>query len=1187
MCRAGIGHLALFVLIVLFSAGPSWTQVVNGSISGSVLDATGAFVPNAQVKSTNTATGAVSNTVSGGAGLFRFAELPVGNYTIEISKDGFRPYLLAGVNVSAGVDYGVGTIELTVGPTSQVITVTAAPPLVERTEAQISTTFTSQTLTTFAGLQENFGLDFLALMLPGVNATRDDSAANQNGVGFSVNGLRGRSNDQQIDGQNNNDPNGGGPNASLSNPNFVQEYEIITNNFGPEYGRNSGAVVNLVTPSGTNQWHGAFVATETNSALTTLANTDKQFLGLTKPQWFNDQFTSTTIGGPVRKNRVFVFGGFDEEVLGSTANYASSSLTPTPDGLGQLSSCFPNSSSIAALRNYGPYGIRGGNPTPLPGTITDLTIDGSNTNPACTVEFGGVERILGTPQHWFDFISRVDFQWTKDRVYVRYIYNYNSQIDSETGAAAAGYPGSARSVSQNALIGWTHVLTPQMTNELRFGYGYGEGGSDGNSIGNTIPSKDNIGEALANIQIKEPSNPILGFGGPVNAPQGGHRNSYQIQDAWSYVHGKSQWKAGVNFTNISVNPTFLPNYNGAFSYARFTNMGSTNITTPDCTVAPGSSLTSFAAFACNIPNSITIADGDPTHHFHEADTFLYVGNDYKVKPNITLNIGLTWSFFGQPMNLFHDETVKRESNPSTAFWNPDLPLSVRTIPAIPARKDSWGPSIGFAWSPNWGKWLTGGSGKTVLRGGYRLAYDPVYYNIYDNVLTSAPALFLQTLTGASANVNPLSAAPFGPQVRTQLASFLTLGVLDPRTFNQTTVSPNLGPDRVHSWSFGLQREINSEAAFEIRYVGNHGQDLFQAINANPFLGTAADPGLAQVFPNFLPAGVSACTDPSAAGFGRANCSYSLVRERTNTAYSDYNGLQMQFRTTDLWDQLTLRTSYTWSKTTDNVSEIAPTFGAGTTSAFSQNPLNYTTAEHGNSGIDFPQVWTVSFYEQIPAYRSQHGIWGHILGGWAVSGNYLLSSGQPYSPVQNSLNNTTGGVGFDTAFDVTFAGGTLETARPFLANPRAPVSVVGVFAADACSIFGAGCTLAPDALLNFNVLNTGGNPTLVTRQDVHFIVNGAAAQTVFSSPYGNAGRNILRNAITNTGNFALIKTIRLHESVNLQWHMTMLNVFNHPNYSSVDPFVDDAGYYGLGLGFATPSVTYGGNRTILFGIKLSW
>ena len=373
---------------------------------------------------------------------------------------------------------------------------------------------------------------------------------------------------------------------------------------------------------------------------------------------------------------------------------------------------------------------------------------------------------------------------------------------------------------------------------------------------------------------------------------------------------------------------------------------------------------------------------------------------------------------------------------------------------------------------------------------------------------------------------------------------------------------------MHSWSFGIEREVSAGAVFEIRYVGNHGQNLFQSINANPLI---AD--LAASFPKYLPPGAVPCPANQAvvpSAIGRLNCNEGVVRERTNTGYSDYNGLQMQFRTVELWDQFTLMTSYTWSKATDNVSEAYPTLGAGTTQAFSENPLNYTTAEHGLSGLDFPHVWTVNFYEQIPAYRSQRGIVGHILGGWAVSGHYNISTGQPYSPVQISLNYATGGVGFDSPFDETWAY-TEETARPFLSNLSAPSSAVGVFAADACVIFGAGCTLAPNALLSFNGLNAGGSATPVTRQKVHFIVNGAEAQTVFKSPYGNAARDSLRDAMISFGSFMLIKTVPLSERVNLQWHMTMLKVFNHPNYYSVDPFVDNAGLYGLGLGFATPAV----------------
>ena len=1185
MGNARLGHFALTVFLTLFSVGVICAQVVNGSISGSILDASSAVVPNAQVNATNTATGATSKTVSDSAGLFRLVELPIGNYNVEVTKEGFREYMLSGVKVSTGVDYGVGSINMTVGSVSQVVNVTAAPPLMERTEAQISTTFSTETLRTFAGVQENFGLDSLALLLPGVNNTRNDGFANTNGPGFSVNGLRGRSNDQQVDGQNDNDDQVGGPFAPLSNPNFVQEYQIVTNNFGPEYGRNSGAVVNLVTPSGTNHWHGAMVATETNSALVTLDSAQKEFLGLTKAPWFNEQFTSSTIGGPAWKNHVFVFGGFDEDVAESTAYYASGELTPTPNGLVELASCFPNSASVAALLNYGPYGIHGGNPTPLPGTITDLTIKGSNTNHSCIVEFGGVERTLRSPFHQFDVITRADFQWAKERIYVRYIYNNSNSIDSDPGTAAAGYPVNFPFLSHSLLVGWTHLLIPQMTNEFRIGYRYGYEGEWGNEIGNTIPNKENLGEALANVSIQPGQGTFLGFGPPKTAPQGGNLNAYQIQDNWNYVHGKAQWKAGANFTHHTNNGVFLPDYNGAFTYEPFANAGSTNVTTRDCTVAPGGSLTAFAAFACNIPTSITIADGSPTHQFRERDTFLYVGNDYKFKPNFTLNVGLTWSYFGQPANFLHGETVKRESNPATAFWNPALPLSVTTVPEIPAPKNNWGPSIGFAWSPNWGKWLTGANGKTVLRGGYRLAYDPPYYNIYDNVLTSAPVVLLQTLTGASANANPLPAAPFGNTVRAALAPSLRFGVLDPRAFDETTVSPNFGPDRVHSWSLGIQREVTTGAVFEIRYVGNHGQNLFQSINANPDIS-----GLAASFLNYLPHGAAPCPTNEAvvpSAIGRLNCNEGIVRERTNTGYSDYNGLQMQFRTAELWKQLTLMVSYTWSKTTDNVSEISPTLGAGTTQAFSQDPLNYTTAEHGLSGLDFPQVWTVNFCEQIPGYRSQHGFVGHILGGWAVSGNYTISSGQPYSPVQAALNSATGGVGFDFVFDNTWAG-TEETARPFLSNPSVPASAVGVFAADACAItMGEGCTLPPDVLLNFNVLNTGGNPTPVTRQDVHFIVNGAEAQSVFNGPYGNAARNSLRDAIINSGNFALIKTVRLSERTSLQWHMTMLNVFNHPNYYSVDPFVDNAGLFSYGMGFATPSVNDSTVRQILFGIKFNW
>src|SRR5262249_37436777 len=153
--------------------------------------------------------------------------------------------------------------------------------------------------------------------------------------------------------------------------------------------------------------------------------------------------------------------------------------------------------------------------------------------------------------------------------------------------------------------------------------------------------------------------------------------------------------------------------------------------------------------------------------------------------SLTLNLGLTWTYYGQPANLFNQITTAR-ANSSTPLWNPALPKSITTFPEFPSPKSSFGPSVGFAYTPQWGGFLMG-HGKTTIRGGYRMLYDPPFYNIYINMSSSAPQVFLQTFTGAAANSKPLPAVPTGPNVRSSLSAFLTPGVFDPRTFAETTM----------------------------------------------------------------------------------------------------------------------------------------------------------------------------------------------------------------------------------------------------------------------------------------------------------------------------------------------------------------------------------------------------------------
>lgn len=1218
---SALKYAALVFVFVLVLAGVAPAQVTTGTISGVVVDQSGAAIPGVQVIATSRATAEQTKVTTNEQGLFKLSSMPVGEYDLQFSKGGFSTTKVAAVSVVSGTDRGLGQVKLEVGAGSTTVEVSAAPPLAETTQAQVSSSFTSQQLSTFPGISEAEGLDNIALTVPGVSSSRDNSFSNSNGPDFAVNGIRSRNNDQQIDGQNNNDNSVGGPGLFLVNPDFVQEYDITVNNFSPEYGRNSGSAVNEVTKSGTNIWHGDLMGQENNSVFNALSNTQKASpsiggQGLTKQPRSNNEFTGGTIGGAIWKNHVFAFGGFDDQIISSTA-VNTAGLTPTPTGLGEMASCYSSNSNVTNLQTFGPFGIGGGNPTPTATNLVELagapnpnfndTTINPTTNaaigPVCRVELGTVTRTQAQPFHEFDWIYRTDAVISdQDRFFGRYVFNKAHSF----GASAGGYPIDVPALSQTFLLDETHTFSSRMINEWRGSFSRLNVDFGGNSLGNTVPPMGQLLTALAHVAI---GGGELSYGPATNLPQGRIVNTYQLQDNWSFFQGRNQWKAGVNFTYQRSPNVFLPNVNGSYSFNTFTNGGATAFNSQGgCTVAAGAKLVvpgvngdpnnndagasgPLSAYACNIPTSVSVALGNSSLDFREYDTFLYMGDDYKLKSNFTLNLGVTWSYYGQPENLFHANSLKQQTSPQP-FWNPALPLSITTAPTIPAVMNAFGPGIGFAYTPRWGGWLTGGDqGKTVLRGGYRLSYDPPFYNIYLNESTASPNVILQTLSGTQANANPLPTDPHGPSVRTALASQLVFGVNDPRSFNTTSVSPNFGPDRVHDWSFGIQREFGQHAVLEARYVGNHGYDLFQTINGNPL----ASGFVASGFSSFLPAGVTPCASTTIPGvpatakspaLGRANCNEGVVRERTNTGYSDYNGLQTELRTNNLFNQLTLRTNYVWSKTTDNVSEIFSTFGAGNTVALSQNPFANGAPEHGLSGLNFPQTFTFTAWEDLPFLRSQHGLLGHIFGGYAVAATYILQSGQGYTPTQFCLAACTGLPSVnDTRFDAGFIG-TDESSRPFVGSMSAPATSVGIFAGDACNLLGVGCSpTAANTLLDFGAANTTGAANPVTNKQVRYIVNAQEAETVFGTPFGNAERNLPRDYQTNSANISLYKNIKFSERTTLQFHATLNNAFNHPNFGSVDPFIDDAGFDIIGTGFGNPLLQGASSRVVYFGLKV--
>src|SRR5689334_21404511 len=458
------------VTVALLCSLPSAAQVVKGSISGTVADSQGAVVSGATVKAINNATGATLTTTSDSSGSFHFNLIPVGDYKVEITAPGFRTAVQNNIVVAAGRDSSLGPIALTVGEVTTSVEVSAEAPLIVTTQSQVTNTFAGTQLTTFAGVTENQGLDNLALFVPGVASARDNGLSNTNGgTGFSVNGLRGRNNDQQIDGQNNNDNSVGGPGLFVADTEFVQQYVLITNQFGPEYGRNAGSVVNIITKSGSNAWHGSVYQHENNTWLNSMTNFQKRFATdasgnpLTKVPRANDEFGGFTIGGPLVKNRLFFFSGFDQQIISQNTLYTSAGNMPTPAGIATLAACFPGSQSVQALKSFGPYAISSGDPTPVKPFLND--------NPACPgVEEGGVERTLATHTHNFNWVSRMDLQLGGDTIVGRYIFNRGNNFNLDFGDASAGFPVSVPALSQAVLLGDTHNFGQRIVNELRVGY---------------------------------------------------------------------------------------------------------------------------------------------------------------------------------------------------------------------------------------------------------------------------------------------------------------------------------------------------------------------------------------------------------------------------------------------------------------------------------------------------------------------------------------------------------------------------------------------------------------------------------------------------------------------------------------------------------------------------------------------
>jgi outer membrane receptor protein involved in Fe transport len=1195
---AAAALIAVATLFGFSSATPA--QTATGGIRGVVTDPTGATLPGATVTARNVATGVESKTTATGEGGYSIPRILPGRYKVVVEAPGFKKTEFPDIEVSAGKDTVIDA-KLETGALTEVVTVTGGgEALVEKDTAQISATLQEKKISELPFTPgADGGLDTLALLAPG--ATMGFGNVNMNGAQVSVNGNRSRSTNFTIDGVDNNDLSIGGPVFFVRNTEMVSELQVVTNNFSAEYGRNQGGIVNYVSKSGGNEYHGAITYDRLdNKNFNSLTNLERRSGQKDPDQDFSNIF-GYAVGGPVIKKKVFFFTtGFFQRNPGQTT-FRSTSYAPTPEGIQALKQAFPNNAAIQYWADFSPFAM------PLGAVSARPDI------PTATIQVGGVTVPLAAPQRTVlqpdpldEYTVRGDANLgDKHRLWGRFFRQRQPQSDagaSVAGFTVSGFTFDTPSFARQVGGGWTYTATSRLVNEFRFNssrffFVAGGGGSGGKG---NVPHPDDIDKALTNLNLSSVTingQPLLNIGPTTTFPQGRLVEAYQYTDVLNYTRGNHQLKGGIDFRKLDNAVPFLPNVNGAYVAGNAQQLVDNNF------------------------QSLNVAFGPANLAYDEFDQYYFFQDDWRIRPNLTLNLGVRYENTGQPINLLNDITTVREGDPQQAFWRQDIPIDARVAPRIPTDGNNLAPRLGFVYSPNYNSGLPGrlfGENKATIRGGYSIAYDAAFYNLLLNISTSAPTVFLTS----AQNIGIPDAVPTGDKVR-DLASRLGLisfRTQDPRLLNRTIPDPEFAAPYTQQWSLGVQRELFRNNVFEVRYVGNKGTKLFQTVNANPLIGNLVNgfsrdyidsaintPGVIAGgtfffpgFPNLLPANAKpvACVDDPATAQNESVCNGRLfqagaVRERINGVNSSYHALQMRYdgRFRSQWNY---GVSYAYSHAIDNSSEVFSSNG-GNSVAVSQNPLDVTRAERGDSGFDARHAFAANFLWELPFLREQKGFLGRVAGGWQVNGIVRVQSGRPFTPTHSlASRNPYEDAGFMQAF---FGAGS--HFRPFEGNPNAPRDRVAITDVDACIFYGfcGGTEVGGKTIPNFQRSPTGfyllndinNSPatnrklTPVSPNDVRFIANGAGAALRFGTPFGNVGRNTFRGDRTENVDLSVFKDFRITERIQLRYRLQMLNAFNHPDFgvpNSIALDTAEALFYNF-------QENDGGRRTISMGLRLSF
>ena len=947
--------LAALIITLLFSI-PATAQLTSGNLAGTVVDQSGAAIPNVTVSAVHTSTGQKFIAHTSSLGAYTIVNLPVGSYDLLIEAQGFTSEAIKGVAVALNITTSKN-VTLQVGQLATQVEVAAAGVTIDTQTAQVQTSFQTTELTELPSASSGLGVLNLALLTAGV-ATSGGVGA---GTGPTVGGQRPRNNNFTVEGIDNNSGSVTGPLVGVPND-AVAEFTALQNQFSPDFGHSSGGQFNQIVKSGTNEFHGSAYEYLNNRDLNAADNLNFIDQNPLHSRYDNNRFGGT-LGGPIKRNKMFFFIDYEYNPVGGTGS-AGLVYAPTANGYSTIAT-IPgiNQTNLSIMKQY-----LGTATSPLPASLFPMVGPGNESlgeqvaSTAKAVEIGQISVTAPSYSNQSNAVAAFDYNISdKDSIRGRYISNRYGGLD--TSASLPVFYSTIPSNEYLATFSEYHTFTPSLTNEFRAGFNRS---NQTYPVGNfKFPGLD----VFPNITLYEMGG--VNIGPDPNAPQGGIQNTYQLTDNVTWVKGNHNFKFGFDGWKQISPQFFTQRSRGDYEYSYLSDY-----------------LEDYN------PDYIAQRSLGGAEYYGDRILSGFYGNDsWKIKRNLTVNIGARYEY----------NTVPYSERLQTRNAISDVPGLI-TFGKPQPQKDAIMPRVGLAYSP-------GTDGKTSIRAGFGINYDVLYDN--QGLLTLPPQATTTVdvtgldqggfLAGGGIPPNATSATLTQAQARAGTGGYVP---------NQTR------PETVQ-WNVGIQREFRNNYTFESRYLGTHSvhlsvqdqlnrQPVVNSSNALPLYYTAPSQATLDGLTNTL-SNLTALYNAHGnvipaylqAGFTGIITSYQPWGN------SIYHGLANQL-TRRFSNGLQFVTAYTWSHAMDD--STADVFSTYLTPRRPQDARNIR-GDWSSSALDHRQRFTDTVIYDMPFFKNSRWLVKNIVGNWEFAPIYTYQTGTLYdvqSGVDANLNGDSAG-----------------------------------------------------------------------------------------------------------------------------------------------------------------------------------